>query len=190
MFVVSTLAGVATVQARVDLSESTQYYTAKGQTGKEVARHMARRGPRSGFLARAIAQTWYSPKIDGDLVLRDGVCRARDPAVKLHIRYTYPRLGPEAGPRLQKRWSAFMKGVVKHESQHAALARQMATRMDELLTGFAMRVEGRSCRAAQRELSRRLDAIWKAYDLRQNTFDRAEHRRGGEVDKLLRALVR
>ncbi|OXS99422.1 hypothetical protein B7H23_14795 [Notoacmeibacter marinus] len=176
--------------AGVHLSESTRYYIVNGQTGREVVREMARRGPRSGFLARDIAQTWYSPRNDGELVLENGICRVRNPGVRLHIRYTYPRLSDRAAPQLQHRWQAFIEGVRKHEAQHAALAIQMADKIDDLLSRFAMRTDDRHCGKAKREMARRMDAIWKEYDLRQNAFDRVEHRRGGEVDKLVKALTR
>ncbi|MCP1198102.1 DUF922 domain-containing protein [Notoacmeibacter sp. MSK16QG-6] len=176
--------------ADVHLSETTRYYIVKGETGRDVVRDMARRGPRSGFLARDIAQTWYSPRNEGDLVMQDGICRVRDPGVRLHIRYTYPRLSERADPQLQHRWTAFIAGVQKHEGQHAALAVDMARKMDDLLSRFAMRTRDRHCGKAKRELARRMDAIWKEYDVRQNAFDKVEHRRGGEVDKLVRALTR
>lgn len=184
------LLSAQTAGAAVHLSESTRYYVVKGQTGKDVVREMARRGPRSGFLARDIAQTWYSPKNEGSFVLQDGVCRIRNPGVRLHIRYTYPRLSGSADPQLQRRWASFIAGVQKHESQHAALAVQMAKKMDDLLNRFAMRTESWHCSEAKKEVARRMNAIWKEYDLRQNAFDKVEHRRGGEVDRLVRALTR
>ncbi len=176
--------------AEVVIAETTKYYTVSGETGKEAVKAMSLRGPRSGFLARAIAQTWYSPKMGGDLIMEKGVCRVRDPSVQLKIRYTFPRLSAQAGPTLQYRWKVFMHGVIKHESQHADIARDMAAEMDRTMARFAMRAAVHSCRTAQRELGLRMDAIWKKYDGRQNAFDRREHRRGGEVQKLVKALAR
>lgn len=196
LFVVSVVwcllavASSSVARADVKVSETVKYYRVNGKTGTDVVSAMARRGPRSGFLARAIAQTWYSPTNDGELVLRNGVCSVRNPGVRLEIRFTFPILGEDAGTTLQQRWKAFMRGVIKHEGRHADLARQMAAKMDRTMTGFKMTAAGGDCRAAKRDLARRLDAIWKEYDLRQNAFDKREHRRGGEVDKLVRALKR
>lgn len=179
----------ATASARVTVSDETRYYTVDGRTGADVVHQMSRKGPRNGFLARAIAQTWYSPEMTGDVVLVEGLCRVRDPGVHLHIRYTYPQLGSRAEARLRAKWPGFLKGVVKHESRHAELAHEMAETMDVMLQRFAMRPPGKSCHAAQRELSRRMDAIWKHYDNKQNAYDRREHQRGGKVDSLVRDLI-
>lgn len=164
------------------------YYDISGKTGAELLRSMDRKGPRHGFMARAIAQTRYKIKWSGSLGDRDGKCRVVKSDVRLEISYVYPRIPDKAQGALRGRWDRFLADVVRHEQRHSKIAREMATEVDAMIRAYRPANDA-TCSAAERELRRRFDTIYAKHDKRQREFDMVEHREGGRVDAMVRALV-
>lgn len=175
-------------EARANIRESVKYYEIAGSTGAELMVQMNRRGPRHGFLKRALAQTQFKPKFDGDIVYRNGKCVASGVDLRMNITYVYPKpVGPMPGD-LKRRWAAFQADNVRHEKRHGAIAKDMMAKLDRYLRGF--RVADRSnCRVALRQLNRDVERIIDQAVKAQNEFDRIEHRSKGPVEKSIRLLV-
>lgn len=179
-------AGPSAAAAKITVTK--EYYRISGKTGGALLDQMDRRGPKHGFMTRAIAQTRYSMQSGADWRYSNGVCRARDVKVRLSITYVYPRPTAPVSAELKRRWTEFMRGVVAHEEMHGQIARQMANAAQKAVAGMAIR-DRRNCPTVQRKMKRKIDAIVAEYERRQETFDDDEHRDGGRIDGLVRSLA-
>jgi predicted secreted Zn-dependent protease len=162
-------------------------YEITGKTGEALLDAMDRRGPKHGFLTRAIAQTRYSVGWNIIWAQKNGSCRVKQADARLSMTYTYPLLKGDVPPALRNHWLRFMKGVVKHEETHGSIARQMVNAAQSSLVGLAF-ANDPACRAAKAEAKRRVDRIYAKYEARQILFDRREHSEGGNVEALVTAL--
>lgn len=174
--------------ARADVSVRTTYYEVTGKTGLALLRDMNRKGPRHGFLTKAIAQTQFKSDIQGDLVHRNGVCRSDGARMVMQITYVYPRPAHKLDGALARRWKAFHASNVAHEEMHGRLAKKMVADVNRTLRGFRM-ADGTACRKANAKLMASLTRIMVAYNKSQVDFDTREHRPGGPVEKSIVALV-
>lgn len=178
----------STLAVRADVTVKTKYYDIKGKTGLELFYDMNRKGPRHGFLTKAIAQTQFKTDIKGDLAYSNGVCHARGAKMVMEITYVYPRPVDKLPPALSRRWKRFQATNVAHEEMHGRLAKKMVGDVNRTLRGFRM-ADGQSCRAANAKLMKELDRIVVAYNKSQVDFDKREHRDGGPVEKSVLALI-
>ena len=174
--------------ARADVSVKTKYYDIKGKTGLELFYDMNRKGPRHGFLTKAIAQTQFKTDIKGDLAHSNGVCRTRGAKMVMQITYVYPRPVDRLDPALARRWKKFQASNIVHEEMHGRLAKKMVADVNRTMRGFKME-DGQSCRKANAKLMKDLARIIVAYNKSQVDFDKREHRDGGPVEKSVLALV-
>mgnify|MGYP001462645340 CR=1 FL=1 len=174
--------------ARADVSVKTKYYDIKGKTGLELFYDMNRKGPRHGFLTKAIAQTQFKTDIKGDLVHSNGVCRTRGAEMMMQITYVYPRPVDKLDSSLARRWKRFQASNIVHEEMHGRLAKKMVADVNRAMRGFKL-ADGQSCRKANAKLMKELDRIIVAYNKSQVDFDKREHRDGGPVEKSVLALV-
>ena len=173
--------------AGVKVSEKTRSYEIAGKTGASLLAAMDRRGPKHGFLTRAIAQTRYSVSWTIEWGETRTACRVKKIDGELDIIYTYPSTGslPTA---LDRRWKRFLAGVRKHEKAHGDMARQMARTVEKSIARLSVDND-RGCRRARAEGKRRMAAIYADYEARQIKFDTREHGDGGRVEGLIEALV-
>lgn len=175
--------------AKTKVSVKTKYYDVRGKTGAEVLRQINRKGPRHGFLVRAIAQTQYSLSYGFESVQTAKDCRITKVEVKMDIVYVYPKLKGKVSKNLNRRWKRFLGGVRVHEEVHGKLAKQMAAAVDKTL--HSTRVKGkRGCRKIKRIAERNVSRVYKKYERQQVAFDKKEHRDGGNVERLVTALIR
>lgn len=179
---VASLLVAGTAQAGPRVTTRTEYYAIRGDTGLELIGQMDRKGPRHGFLRKAVAQTRYTAKPRGKLAYRDGVCRIANAKVEISITVVYPRVTNPLRGKLKRRWALFMKDTVRHERHHIRIARQMAVALDRAIRRFAIR-DHPGCYAAKRQYRRAINAIYDEYNRRQEDFDSREHRKGGPVEK-------
>lgn len=174
--------------AKTRITEKTEYYEISGKTGLELFLDMNRRGPRHGFLTKAIAQTRYVTTPDGKFVHDNGVCRIKGSSVTLKITYVYPRPRGTLDRDLARRWKLFQAYNIRHEQTHGRLARELAAELDAYLRGFAVK-DGPSCWKALSRFERELQAFYANDKKKQAAYDLKEHRKGGAVDKNALALI-
>jgi len=175
--------------AKPVVKTTTQYYDVTGGDGIALLRSIDRSGPRHGFFGRAVAQTRYTVDLAIDWARKDGRCRVRDVGLTLSITYVLPRAPKALDARTGVRWTSFIAGVEKHEHTHGRLAREMAVEAEKTLRA-APPVKAASCRALDGAMKKRFRAVYDRYEERQIAFDEREHRPGGPVDLLLRALTK
>jgi predicted secreted Zn-dependent protease len=173
--------------AGVKVSEKTRGYEIAGRTGAALLAGMDRRGPKHGFLTRAIAQTRYSVSWTIEWGETRTACRVKSIDGKLDIIYTYPSAS-DLPPGLERRWARFLAGVRKHERMHGDIARRMARAVEKSIAKVSV-ANDPGCRKARAEAKDRMTAIYADYEARQIKFDAREHREGGRVEGLIGALT-
>jgi predicted secreted Zn-dependent protease len=181
------LAGPA--DASVKVKARTTSYNISGKNGEALLDAMDRRGPKHGFLARAIAQTSYTISWDIDWREKGDSCRIADAAATLSVTYNYPTVSNALSGDMKRRWQRFMSGVRKHEQMHGRIAREMVNAAERRLTGLSSSNDP-GCRKTQAEVKRRIAAIYAKYEARQARFDDVEHAGGGNVEGLVKLLSR
>jgi predicted secreted Zn-dependent protease len=174
--------------AGVEVSEKTRGYEISGKTGEALLAAMDRRGPKHGFLTRAIAQTRYSVSWTIEWAETRAACRVKDIDGKLDITYTYPD-AHELPRGMQRRWARFLAGVKKHEKAHGDMARRMARTVEKTVAKLSI-ANDPGCRKTRARVKDRMAAIYADYEARQIKFDAREHREGGRVEGLIGALVK
>lgn len=170
------------------ISVKTTFYNVSGASGLDLIKAMDRKGPRHGFMARAIAQTSYTVGWEFTWERENKTCRLAEAQGTLDMTYTYPRIANSVSPDLKRRWNRFMVGVRKHEEQHGAMAKEMVRAAERSVKGLSVAGDPK-CRRAQAEAKRRIGATYSKYEARQIAFDSREHKGGGNVEKLLLALA-
>ena len=166
----------------------TNTFDISGKTGIELLRELDRRGPKHGFLTRAIAQTRYQLNSSAEYRFSRGTCAVVRPNVRLDITYIYPRLAGPAPAGMHKRWRSFMAGVRKHEETHGRIAREMASAAESALQRIRLK-DTATCRKVRAAMKRAVDGIVAQYEARQRQFDNQEHRDGGPVARLVERLA-
>ena len=181
--------GAGVAHAGVKVVEKVDYYSISGKSGDALMAAMDSKGPRHGFMARAIAQTRYSIAWELDWEAAGNRCELKQANVTLSVNYRFPKMTGQASPALKRKWAVFMKGVNKHERMHGRIAREMADAAYKSATKLS--VDGDpNCRKAKQELSRLVHEIYARYEARQQRFDAVEHQPGGTVDRLVTSLMR
>lgn len=176
-------------QAGPKVSSKTTTFAISGASGERILSELERKGPKHGFTSRAIAQTRYTMNSEADWKHADGICAVTRPAVRLDITYIYPRVTGDVPGPLRSRWQRFMAGITKHEEHHGRLAREMAVEADRAISGLKVR-DGKSCGRLRAEMKRVVAAVVDRYEARQRQFDVVEHRSGGNVEGLVRSLLK
>lgn len=180
-------AGSATAEIKVSVKRKN--YDISGTNGAALLDAMDRRGPKHGFLTRAIAQTGYTVGWQIEWAMANGTCRVKKATADLAITYTFPRVTTRLPPDLNRRWTRFMDGVRMHEETHGKLARQMVRAAEREVAGMSMQNDP-DCAKSRRAVKRKMAAIYADYERRQVQFDSREHREGGPVEGLVNALLR
>ena len=163
-------------------------YKVSGDTGAALMRSMNRKGPKHGFLARAMAQTSYTIEWKMQWARQNGGCKLSRADAVLFIKYRYPEVAHKVDPRLKARWNRFMSGVRKHEEMHGKIARDMVTAAQRSVSGLST-ARDPNCIRTQRAAGAKVSSVYAVYVAKQNAFDDNEHRSGGNVDHLITGLV-
>ncbi|MCZ8546863.1 DUF922 domain-containing protein [Mesorhizobium qingshengii] len=180
------------LSARADWKpvEKVETYAISGQSGEQLYRSIGENGPLiRGAKTRTIAYTnfkltWgvrdYKPRG------KDCVLTAARP--KLIITYTLPSPSAPLPPAVQKNWEVFIAGVSAHEKVHGASVVQMVHDIEVATDGLTV-ADDPKCSKTRAEVVKRLDAISRARVQASRDFDRVEFGQGGNLQKLILALV-
>lgn len=179
--------GATGADAGVKVATRTKSYDISGSTGAALLDDMDRRGPKQGFLTRAIAQTGYSLSWTIEWAETREACRVSSVDGVLDMTYTYPA-AKNLSPALQRRWNRFLSGVRRHERVHGDIARQMAKAIEKSVAKVSVR-DDRGCRKARAQTKRIMAEITDDYEARQRRYDLREHRDGGAVERLIDQLI-
>jgi predicted secreted Zn-dependent protease len=186
----AAVAFVSPCRAGAKVSVKTTTFPISGVSGETILNELERKGPKHGFMSRAIAQTRYTMNSDALAWRHDnGVCVVTKPSVRLDITYIYPKVSGSMSGAMRARWQRFMAGVTKHEEVHGRLARQMAHAADKAISGLRVK-DGKGCTRLHTEMKRVVNLVVADYEARQRRFDAVEHKSGGNIEGLIRKLVK
>ncbi|GLQ78831.1 peptidase [Mesorhizobium huakuii] len=167
--------------------EKVETYAISGQSGPELYRSIGENGPNVG-VARAIAHTNFKLTWTRDYQARAGACVLVSAKPKLIITYTLPSPSAPLPPSIQKNWEVFLAGVSAHEKVHGATIVDMVRKIEAATVGLTV-ADDPKCSKIRTEMTTRLSALSQAQRQASRDFDRVELGPGGNLQKLILALV-
>jgi len=167
--------------------EKVETYAISGQSGPELYRSIGENGPNVG-VARAIAHTNFKLTWTRDYQARVGACVLVSAKPKLIITYTLPSPSAPLPPSIQKNWEVFLAGVSAHEKVHGATIVDMVRKIEAATVGLTV-ADDPKCSKIRTEMTTRLSALSQAQRQASRDFDRVELGPGGNLQKLILALV-
>ncbi|MBN9217020.1 MAG: DUF922 domain-containing protein [Mesorhizobium sp.] len=167
--------------------EKVETYAISGQSGPELYRSIGENGPNVG-VARAIAHTNFKLTWTRDYQARAGACVLVSARPKLIITYTLPSPSAPLPPAIQKNWEVFLAGVSAHEKVHGAEIIDMVRKIEAATVGLTI-ADDPKCSKIRVEMTKRLSELSQAQRQASREFDRVELGKGGNLQKLILALV-
>ncbi|MER8630533.1 DUF922 domain-containing protein [Mesorhizobium opportunistum] len=167
--------------------EKVETYAISGQSGPELYRSIGENGPNVG-IARAIAHTNFKLTWSRDYQARAGACVLASAKPKLIITYTVPSPSSPLPSAVRKNWEVFIAGVSAHEKVHGATIVDMVRKIETATVGLTV-ADDPKCSKIRTEMTKRLSALSLAQRQASRDFDRIELGQGGNLQKLILALV-
>jgi len=167
--------------------EQVENYSITGRTGLELYKSIGERGPLIGN-TRAVAHTTFKLTWTRKYEPRGNACVLAVAKPKLIITYTLPKPKGELPAALRRSWETFLNGIAAHERVHGDYIKDMVREIEALSVGFT--VEGDpGCKRIRAELTEHLAAISQAQRQKSRDFDKVEMGSGGNIQRLILALV-
>ena len=167
--------------------EEVKSYAITGRTGPELYASIGERGPQIGKI-RTIALTNWSLKWRRDYQPDGNACVLKSAIPFLTISYSLPKPAEKLTGANAANWKTFSDGIAQHERAHG---RDIITMVDEIIAAtLSLREENDpGCKAIRTQVLKRVTAANEAYKAKSRAFDKAEMADGGNVQRLILALV-
>lgn len=167
--------------------EKVETYAISGQSGPELYQSIGENGPKLGVV-RAIAHTNFKLTWTRDYQARAEACVLVSARPKLIITYTLPSPSAPLPPAIQKNWEVFIAGVSAHEKVHGETIVDMVRKIEAATVGLSV-ADDPKCSKIRVEMTKRLSELSQAQRQASRDFDRVEFGQGGNLQKLILALV-
>lgn len=168
-------------------TQKVETYAISGSTGIELYESIGRNGPEVGS-TRTVAYTTFDLKWSRKYVPSNGGCTITANRPHLIIITKLPKPKGKLPAATQARWDSFIAGIVRHEAEHGEHIVDMTKAIEAYSVG--LRVEGDpNCKKIRTVLTERLKQLSEEQRRRSNEFDRVEMGAGGNVHRLILALV-
>jgi len=167
--------------------ETVETYAVGGSTGMELYASIGQRGPKLGT-SRAIAHTTFKLTWSRDYVPKNGACTLAAARPKLVITYLLPKPAKPLPAAVQARWAAFIAGIEAHERIHGEMIKDLVREIEAASIGLTA-ADDPGCKKVRAALQERLAALSQAQRQRSRDFDRDEMSQGGNVHRLILALI-
>ncbi|TGQ30843.1 DUF922 domain-containing protein [Mesorhizobium sp. M00.F.Ca.ET.216.01.1.1] len=167
--------------------EKVETYAISGKTGLELYASIGKRGPKLG-IARAIAHTNFKLTWERDYQPQGDACVLVTARPKLIITYTLPKPAGPLPAAISKNWEVFIAGLSAHEKVHGNSIVDMVRKIEAVSVGLIVAGDP-GCSKIRTELTRRLAELSLAQRQASRDFDRIEFGPGGNLQKLVLALV-
>ncbi|TDH34227.1 DUF922 domain-containing protein [Pseudohoeflea suaedae] len=170
--------------------ETIATYAVSGSSGAELYDEIGRKGPVIGDGRRTVAHTtfkltWrrgYQPRDDGSCVLASAVPR-------LVITYTLPEAKGLRSPALKASWQTFRDGLLTHEKVHGTHIVEMVRMIEAMSVGLKAEADP-GCQKVRARLQGHLKELSDEQRARGRAFDREEMGQGGNIQRLILALIK
>jgi predicted secreted Zn-dependent protease len=180
--------GVSAAHAGGEIREQVENYAISGKTGIELYRSIGENGPKAG-VSRAIAHTnfklTWSRKYESQ---DDGGCTLVAARPRLIITYTLPKPAGDLPAGTRRSWTTFIEGVRAHEKVHGVHIREMVAEIEAATIGFSV-ADDPKCQKIRKAITPSLSQASLRQRERSRDFDRAEMADGGNMHRLILALV-
>ena len=167
--------------------EKVETHAISGQSGPELYQSIGENGPKLGVV-RAIAHTNFKLTWTRDYQARAGACVLVSARPKLIVTYTLPSPSAPLPPAVQKNWEVFIAGVSAHEKVHGETIVDMVRKIEAATVGLSV-ADDPKCSKIRVEMTKRLSELSQAQRHASRDFDRVEFGQGGNLQKLILALV-
>jgi predicted secreted Zn-dependent protease len=169
-------------------AEQVEHYRVSGGTGIELYRSIGQNGPNVG-VGRVIAYTDFKLLWSRDYRPQpDGSCTLVSARPSLTITYRLPRAAGDMPAATRRLWNTFLEGVVKHEKVHGDMIVDLVNAIEATSVGLTAPNDP-DCQKVRAELLSRLGPLSEEQRRRSREFDRVEMSDGGNVHRLILALV-
>lgn len=170
-----------------EAAERIESYAVSGSSAIELYRSIGENGPKAGA-GRAIAFTTYELLWSRDYQPEAGGCTLKSARPHLTIIYRLPKPSAKLTAPLDGLWARFIAGIEKHERVHGEIILDAVRRIETATVG--LRVEGDAgCKAIRAEVQKHVAAAAADMRARNRDFDKREMSDGGNVHRLILALV-
>ena len=171
-------------------SEQTKTYAISGRTGPELYASIGERGPVVGSIGtRTIAHTTFDLKWSRNYQpQKDGSCRLVSAKPWMTITYTLPKPSTKLAPGAQKSWDTFIAGLRRHEKVHGEHMKDMVERILATTVGVTVPNDPK-CQKIRQHIQTPLSEASLEQRQRSAEFDRVEMSNGGNVHRLILALL-
>lgn len=183
----STLAFAAPAAAEWPAIEKVETYAVSGSTGAELYASIGERGPKLG-ITRAIAHTSFKLTWKRDYQTRGNDCVLASAVPTLVITTMLPKPSGNLPEPVRRNWQTFIEGVAAHESVHGDHIKAMVKEIEKATIGLA-EANDPQCRKIREKMQPVLGEISRAERQKQRDFDKVEFADGGNLHRLVLALV-
>lgn len=168
--------------------ERVEHYRVSGRSGIELYRSIGENGPLIG-VGRAVAYTDFKLLWSRDYRPQpDGSCTLASARPSLTITYRLPKAPADLPGPTKAAWQAFLTGITAHEKIHGDIIVDMVRQIEAVSVGLNAASDP-GCQKVREALQARLGPLSQAQRQRSRDFDREEMREGGNVHRLILALV-
>lgn len=175
-------------QAQWKPVEKIENYRVSGQSGIELYRSIGEHGPKVG-VGRVIAYTDFKLLWSRDYrPQKDGSCTLVSARPSLTITYRLPKAAGDMPAATRRSWDSFLEGVIRHEKVHGEMIVDLVKAIEDVSIGLSAPNDP-DCNKVRAALQSRLGPLSQEQRRRSREFDQVEMRDGGNVHKLVLALV-
>ncbi len=154
---------------------TTTYYTIRGQSGADLDREIATKGPLKGHALASAAIKFVPVAVSYDE--SDGKCAFREARFRIEASLTLPRWQDHrqnSDPDLRAAWANLSDYARQHEEEHVKIAESFAARIGKELKAIPPKA---TCEALDAAAQRVLKRNKREHNRQQLAFDAAEQKR-------------
>jgi len=167
--------------------EKIETYPVSGTTGAELYASIGEHGPKLG-ITRTIAHTSFRLTWKRDYQTRGNDCVLASAVPTLVITTVLPKPAGKLPEQVRRSWQTFIDGVTAHERVHGDHIKAMVKEIEKATIGLA-EPNDPQCRKIREKMQPVLGEISRAERQKQRDFDKVEFADGGNVQRLVLALV-
>lgn len=168
-------------------TEVTKTYAVSGSSGPELYASIGQNGPTIGP-TRTIAVTNYDLRWRRSYVPEGTSCRLAAAIPFLTITYTLPKPSAKLPAATAALWQAFADGIAAHEKVHGRYVREMTQAILDTTVGMVVENDP-GCRLIKERVKAPILEAGLAYKAKNSAFEKSEMAKGGNVHRLILALV-
>ena len=169
-------------------AERIETYRISGRSGMELYHSIGEKGPLIG-VGRAIAYTDFKLLWSRDYRPQpDGSCKLVSARPSLTINYKLPKASDNLPAATKAAWKTFLDGIVAHEKVHGDIIVDMVRQIEAISVGLTADNDPK-CQKVRQALQDQLGPLSQEQRRRSREFDREEMSEGGNVHRLILALV-